>query len=114
MKTTDKYPLTWPKCPACDSEKLVIGQLRQDMIDAGKWNPQVQAALLRHTAAMYDPSHPPLLTIPVVVALIDICADCGMLRCVRADLTEAKPELPQAGPPRNPNNMFPPGGFGRG
>lgn len=106
METTDKFPKTWSKCPACGSERRVIDGIRQDLIAENKWNPATQAALIRQIAILMDPTRPSISPIlPAVDVKIDICSDCGNIYAVEAILTEVKQNL-RAGPA---GGQFPPG-----
>jgi hypothetical protein len=74
---------TWDKCPNCGSERRVTDTVREELIQDGKWRPEVASVAINQPVPMIDPGKQ-VLSFPLIMANIDICEECGTLWAYRA------------------------------
>ena len=80
-----KLPKDYPTCRAYGSTRLIVGGLMEKEKAKGGVGKDVRPALVTVQSILMTPGHI-LLASPVVLAALDICADCGTIRCVRVEL----------------------------
>ena len=110
MKDKLKFPMDFTKCPACGSEKKIIETaLNEELI---KPTSQKTALHVFAVALIDQFSVLTRVTVPILMVLIDACAECGTIYVTRIDKTIG---APQSGPPGSQSfpPSFPPFG-GRG
>ena len=104
------------KCTKCGASETVTGLALQPLMDNGKIPKDTPYALRREPVPLLQPSQV-ALTAPVLVVSWDICAKCGTLYPVRAEVVEAPITSQQvSGKGQSPfgfGGPLPPGG-GRG
>lgn len=87
-----KFPMDFDKCPVCGSHRRVVDEVKKEEIAKGKIRPEKKAALTKMGVAVTDAVKiKGVLTVPLVTAMVDICADCGALYAVQVDRTEEDP-----------------------
>ncbi|MCK9435744.1 MAG: hypothetical protein M0Q12_00885 [Synergistaceae bacterium] len=101
-----KFPLEFKKCPVCGSERRVADILRDQEVEKKKINPHLLMAIQALNVAICDPTRP-VLSSPVITAILDVCADCG---CYYAKFVNVHDQVLQmkGGPP--PGGQRPPQG----
>ena len=93
-----KFPLEFKECPNCGSTRRVAGTIAEQEKQKGKLAKEVQACIQQLTCIITDPRMIALQA-PVIIAFMDICADCGTYYCIRAQLGTATPgPAPRKGP----------------
>lgn len=88
-----KFPLEFKECPNCGSTKKVAGTIAEQEKKKGKISKEAQACIQQVTCIITDPRMVPLQA-PVILIFLDICADCGTVYCIRAQLGVATPKPP--------------------
>lgn len=101
-----KYPLEFKACPACGSERRVVEMIRDQEVEKKKVSPQIKMAAQAVTVPVYDPTRP-MLSAPVITAVLDICADCG---CYYARFVDVQDQVLQMKPGAMPGQPRPPQG----
>ncbi len=84
-KGTDwKFPHSWDKCPVCGCKETVDGKVKAEEVANGKMGKDYEVYQFAQKAVIMDVTRPrPPLRVPMVTAVYDICANCGILRCVK-------------------------------
>jgi len=95
-----KFPLDFEQCKVCGSTELVIKSLIDKEKAKGKIGADAKPALMTLNALIAD-MRKPMLAPPVVAVFVDICAKCGTLRCVHAEIGTAKVQI-------KPGQLLPP------
>lgn len=76
-------PKEFNKCPNCGSENKIVGNIVEEEIEAMRLKKGYEIPLLTIQAPIFDPNNQLLLLakreVPVVICLLDACADCGTL-----------------------------------
>ena len=80
-----KFPIDFSECPMCGSPKKIADSLMQAEVAKGRAPENMKTAIVAYQTAIGDPAKA-LFAIPVVTILVDVCADCGILYCVHAEL----------------------------
>lgn len=107
-----KFPLEFTQCPSCGSTKRIAAMLLEKEKEKGKAGKDTTGIIQTIQAIIADPRHI-VLSAPVVMALVDICADCGTLYCILAQTGTATPgpargkgqNLMNFGFPQGPPNL---------
>jgi len=103
-----EFPLVFDQCPNCGSERRIVEILLEKEREQGRINKDAKATVMIQNTAIVDPTRAGMaLTIPVLLTFYDICADCGTLYCVLAQLQKAMPQMAPGKQP--PGFLFPPG-----
>jgi len=90
MEEELKFPLEFNECPNCGSTRRVAGIIAEQEREKGKIGKDAQMALHQFTSIIADPRMVTLQA-PAIIAYVDICADCGTLYCIHAQLGTAAP-----------------------
>jgi len=93
MEEELKFPLEFKTCPNCGSTRRVAGTIAEQEREKGKISKEVQACIKQVTCIIADPRMVTLQA-PAIIAFVDICADCGTMYCIRAQLGTATPSSP--------------------
>lgn len=98
-----KFPLEFNECPDCGSTERVTELAMQEM-EAEKGIKRENPFVSMEKAGI--PLASPLkivgVTVPILVCHYDVCAGCGLRRCVRAEIIDAPMKFAtpqQQGPP---------------
>jgi len=94
-----KFPLQFTKCPSCGSTRRIAGGVLEEQKQKGRVSEKANACLIPAQAIIADPTKI-LLTVPIITAMIDACANCGALYCIFAQVQQAQvsAKAPPAGP----------------
>jgi len=90
----EKYPLTFKKCPACGHEETVADQVATEERAKGRMGDDFHPCLMESTMVIADPRKLPLLLnvpivkVPVIRIMLDVCTSCGCVYCIRAALPQ--------------------------
>lgn len=87
-----KLPLDFPKCRVCGSTRLVIASLMDEEKAKGLVGKEARAALQTVQCILMDAQRV-VLAPRVVNACLDICAECGAIRCVHAEFIKARVQM---------------------
>ncbi len=99
---TPKFPKAFSKCPVCGCEETLTGLIKADEVANNRMSPLIKTGL-QVAVPIIDPTRiVAQITAPVLMALFDICADCGTYYCREANLMKGI-----VGPQPRPG----PGGF---
>ena len=83
---TPKFPKTFSKCPVCGSEDTFTGLVKADEVAERRMNPLVKTGF-QMALPVVDPTRiVAQITAPVLLALFDVCADCGTYDCREANV----------------------------
>jgi len=98
------YPKKFDKCPVCGSTSRVVGDEVMSEIEKGNISSDVMLSALVTRTPLYDPKNVILgkKQVPGIVALYDICSDCGTLYCTEVQKhrlivevqSRQRPEMP--------------------
>lgn len=97
-----KFPLEFNECPNCGGSERVV-ELAMQEVEKGKGvkreNPFV--SMEKVGIPLTNPLKIVGVTVPILLCHFDICASCGLRRCVKAEIIDApmKFAAPQQGPP---------------
>lgn len=97
-----EFPREFGVCRACGSTKTLAGLLLEQEREKGKVGKETIGAAQVFQSIIADP-RVPSLSAPILIALIDICAECGTVRCIKA---ETKIGAVQATPKPGGPTMF--------
>ena len=103
----DNKPLEFSVCPHCGGEGIAKSIADEEKA-RGAMGQDANAALQVLQAVIADPRKP-ILSVPLVVAMVDICSKCGALYAVRVE--KKMVTLPPLAPPQKPRRDAP-FGFG--
>lgn len=100
-----EFPMTFDTCPGvqadgspCGSKKRLVETAMAET-QAVK-NPNQRSALHIFGVALTDPvSALSRVTVPVLMVLVDACADCGCLYITRVEKTTGMPQMQGKQPP---------------
>ena len=103
------FPIIHDKCPVCGSTRRVANEVKKQEAAKGKVHEEANFGLGMYRAAISDPSIPSL-SCPIIIAILDVCVDCGAVYSPVVNCTEQgmSLELPGKG---EKGQMLPP--FGR-
>ena len=83
------------ECKVCGSKETISGRVKDEEVEKGKVRPELNTFLQQTQVAIMDVGKT-TLTVPLITAWIDACAECGTLRVVRYDVKEiATPQVQQ-------------------
>lgn len=102
-----QFPLNFDHCPNCGSTKRLAETVAKQEKEKGKISEDTHVVMVSYQTLVADPRKM-ILTVPIISTFVDICADCGTLYCVHAELGMASPSMPY------PKSGVPPFGGGRG
>lgn len=89
-----KFPLDFNECPSCGSTKRVAETVLNQEKEAKRIGANARAAIHVARSMIADPRMIGLKA-PVIIAFLDICAGCGTVYCVHAELGTATTTLPK-------------------
>jgi len=93
------FPIEFDKCPNCGGDKKVAQSVIDGLIEDGLAGEGLKGFAIVSPTVQGDPKRRQLL-LTVLTCFIDVCADCGTLYCVRADLRKMSPEQGGQKPPQ--------------
>ena len=103
---TIEYPIKFNKCPACGSEERIAQNEAAESIERGELPVGTRIPFRRLQAVIFDPQTASQLIaprqVPVLVAIEDICANCGKL-CVVEVQKQMGVAMPDFQPPPKGN-----------
>lgn len=106
-----QFPITWDGCPNCGSSKRVVGSVKDELIAQDKWSPELEGGIQQLITTVADPKKVQrMLTIPILLSLLDICAECGTVYCVRTERKDVSPTMKKGQGPFGPFGGPPPFG----
>ena len=88
------FPLDFPQCPNCGSKRRVADEVMKELKAAGRAKQEDSSAIVIWQTIVANP-HFALFSVPVIISLIDICADCGTVRCFHVEKGQRTPKMPQ-------------------
>ena len=94
-----KFPLTWSKCPNCGSTRRIAGEIIEQERKKGRIGEGVTAVSFVAPPIMIADPRKIILASPMLMTFYDVCADCGTLYCVRAEMKTVTPKIKPANPP---------------
>jgi len=87
-----RFPMTFDKCPSCGSTARVAGMIGEEEKAKGKIRKAGIAVAFIQQVVISDPSIF-VLSAPALITYYDICAECGAVYCVLAQLGKAQPQM---------------------
>jgi hypothetical protein len=96
-----EFPKAFTKCPVCGCEETICNKVKAEEVANNRMKPETRVGF-QSAVPIVDPTRlVAQLTAPVIVALFDICADCGAYYCREANLTKGmvatQPQKPMPG-----------------
>ena len=105
MEEKQEFPKTFDKCPVCGSTRRLAGMIGEQEKAKHKLMANTPVFLNQLQTIVADQAIPSS-TVPVLITSLDVCADCGTLYCIRADVgtatVQAKPSILGRQPPQKP------------
>lgn len=92
-----KFPLDFNECPLCGSIRKVAETILNQEKEAKRIGANARAAIHVAKSMIADPRMIGLKA-PVIISFLDICADCGAVYCVHAELGTATTTTLPKGP----------------
>ena len=91
-----KFPLNFNSCPNCGSTRRLADIVLNQEKEKGKVGKEAKASIQVFHAVIADPR---MVTFeaPAIMAFMDICADCGTMYCVHAQLGKATRQVTPRG-----------------
>lgn len=110
-----KKPVTFDKCPGCESEERLFEKLVTQLKKDGLIKKEDLTEGVAHQVPLFDPNKPsPILlaglqqTVRVLFIYFDVCAECGTMYCTKFEVKEAKAMAQQMpGQQQMPHQKFP-------
>ena len=99
-----KFPLDFPKCPVCGSERRVALEALKSEHEQGKCLGAKNAFLFQHQSLIANPNMR-FLSALMVLTFYDACADCGTVYCIHAETKTAVQGMGQS-PQQPAGGMF--------
>jgi hypothetical protein len=84
-----RFPMTFDKCPSCGSTKRVAGMIGDEEKAKGRIRKEGLAVAFIQQVVINDPTIT-VLSAPALMTYYDICADCGDVYCVMAQIGKAQ------------------------
>ncbi len=97
-----KLLASFPRCPNCGSESTISELGCADLKERGIIPKYEKTRLRVETVPLQQPLMAGV-TVPVIVTEFDVCANCGLERCVRSSLVQAP--VQSAVPPTMKGNL---------
>ena len=93
-----KFPVDFTSCPNCGSTRRIAEEVMNREKEKGKIGQEAKTFAFMQQSLIADPRKP-FIAAPILLTMYDICADCGTVYCVHAELGTATPKMkPQQGP----------------
>jgi len=93
-----KFPIDFDSCPNCGSTRKLAEEVMRKEKDKGKVGEEAKPFAFFGQSLMADPRRP-FISAPILLTFYDVCADCGTVYCVHAELGTATPQMkPGHGP----------------
>lgn len=87
-----KFPLTFDKCPSCGSAERIANVIGEEEKAKGKITKTAMCVAFLQTIIITDPVKS-VLSAPALTTGYDVCAKCGAVYCVFAEVTNAQPHI---------------------
>jgi len=101
-----KFPIDFDSCPNCGSTRRLAEEVMRKEKDKGKVGEDTKPFAFSGQSLMADPRKT-FLSAPILLTFYDVCADCGTVYCVHAELGTATPQMkPRQGPNRGMGMPF--------
>jgi len=84
-----EFPLLFPKCPNCGCTETTAQLAYDSEVVAKDRGPAAFASSEKRAVPLTDPMKAALV-LPVLVEHYDTCANCGLRRCTKAEITQGK------------------------
>jgi len=101
------------KCPACGSTRRWADEVAKEQIEKGVMDAGLKYGIYQVGGPILDPRRTNKMLVgskvPVILALLDVCLDCGALYAVRLERGEVPLRAVVAQPPPG---FIPPGAMG--
>lgn len=100
--------LKFDSCPVCGSTRRLAGSIGDRLKEEDKALPESNFALIQAVVPIVDPNKPSRVlvgaSVPVAIAIIDACMDCGCLYTLRQteQAAQTTTQGPQGGQPFTP------------
>jgi len=91
-KSLLEFPLDFPTCGVCGSTRTVAATVGEEERQKGKMGKDTMVFMHQFNSIILDPTRV-ALSVPVLSSILDICAGCGTVRCVHAELSMGIPQL---------------------
>lgn len=79
--------LDFAQCPNCESTKHVANEVLQEQIEKGRMPKDSKAFLFQHQSIIAKSMQ--WLSAPIILSFYDVCADCGTVYCIHAEVQTA-------------------------
>lgn len=100
-----KFPLDYPKCPVCGSERRVAMEALKSEHEEGRCHGAKNAFLFQHQSLIANPNMQ-FLSALMVLTFFDACADCGTVYCIHAETKTAVQGMSQKPTGQPAGGMF--------
>lgn len=98
MVGENNFTLDFPQCPSCGKTETIAKKVAAEYIEKGELPKETFASLEKMVVPLKDPRQA-TLSVPSVIIHYDICANCGMRYCTRAQKIDAPIKFVQPQPP---------------
>ena len=71
-----QLPREFKTCPNCGSDRRIAEMTIEKQKAKGRFSPQAQGSLFQIQTVLIDNTRPSIM-VPVVLAKLDVCVDCG-------------------------------------
>jgi uncharacterized Zn finger protein len=85
MEQELQFPIEFTNCPCCGSTERLAEIIANQEKEKGKISKTAHGAVIVQKSVIADPNRL-ALSAPVLVTFLDICANCGTVYCVHAEL----------------------------
>ena len=99
-----KFPLEFPKCPVCGSERRIALEVLKSEHEHGKCKGADNAFLFQRQSLIANPNMQ-FLSALMVITFYDACVDCGTVYCPHAETKVATQGLAPKSP-KHPAGQF--------
>jgi len=86
-----KFPITFDKCPNCESERKLANEVLNQEKEKGKIGLEVSAFIFQNQSLIVD-MRKTWFTAPMIITTYDVCLDCGTVYCIKVDVQTTTPQ----------------------
>ena len=104
LDNATKFPLDFPKCPVCGSERRVALEALKSEQEQGRCKGVNNAFLYQHQSLIAPNMQ--FLSALLVITYYDACVDCGTVYCVHAETKTAVQGMSKIPPQQQAGEMF--------